>query len=266
MYINITHIFLCAFLPECTLSQLFLYVRWQFIITNKYKKKPQMRIARGQSLTGTQGAKPKASSGICRSWHCYNISALLCGAAYLCHTWLCVPVLAGLFCNVNHTVAGTNTTYVPDFVSMPCSINRENGETHLAFYKNRKKPKYVGCEILLVSWHHYLSCTAGVDEEKHPWTAEHGPDSSWGGSAGCPRRDAARHELPTHHPAQPLATGPAQSKGRTEDSRAKEAHTLETQLRSKQWSPGQDMARSPPSPALRPTGHLLRVSLMGRLV
>lgn len=79
-----------------------------------------------------------------------------------------MPVLAGLYCNVSYTVAGTNTTYVPDFVSMPCSINRENCEMHSAFYENGKNPKHVGCEILLVPWHHYPSSTAGVDEEKHP--------------------------------------------------------------------------------------------------
>lgn len=33
IYINITHIFLCFILPVCTLAQLFLYVRWQFIVS-----------------------------------------------------------------------------------------------------------------------------------------------------------------------------------------------------------------------------------------
>lgn len=114
--------------------------------------------------------------------------------------WLCVAVLTGLFCNVSHTVAETNTTYGPDFVSMPCSVNRENGERHSAFHENGKKPKYIGCEILLVTWHWYPPRTAGADEERCPCSAEQGPDSSWGKSARCPCREAAWHKLPTHHP------------------------------------------------------------------
>lgn len=55
-------------------------------------------------------------------------------------------------------------------------------------------------------------------------------------------------------PAQALATGPAQGEGRTEDNRAKEAHTPESQLHTEQWSPGQ---------GLRSMGHVLRLSLMG---
>lgn len=115
------------------------------------------------------GAQRQAQSF---QWELQDLALLLLhrlcsvGAAYLHHTYLCVPVLAGWFCNMSHTVAGTNTTYVPDSVSMPCSINRENCEMCSAFYENRKKPKYVGCEILIVAWHHYPSCTAGVNEEK----------------------------------------------------------------------------------------------------
>jgi len=69
---------------------------------------------------------------------------------------------------MSHTAAGTNTTYVPDFVSMPCSVNRENGEIYLSFHEKRKDPEYAACETLSVPWHHYPSCTAGVDVGKHP--------------------------------------------------------------------------------------------------
>lgn len=119
MYRNMTHIFLHSLLPECTLAQLFLCVRQQFIISSKYKKKAQRRSTWGQALLGAQKDRPKSPRGSYRTWHHNIIQILLCEAVDLCHMYLCVPVLAGLFCNVSCTAAGTNTTSVPDCVSMP---------------------------------------------------------------------------------------------------------------------------------------------------